>query len=66
MTAQGRLSGGVLTALPFFVGTAMLLFNPKYFKPMIEQTTGHYMMAYVVVSIIAGHFVIRRIVRVPV
>jgi tight adherence protein B len=66
MTAQGRLSGGVLTALPFFVGTAMLLFNPKYFTPMIEQTTGHYMMIYVLVSIIAGHFVIRRIVRVPV
>ncbi len=66
MTAQGRLSGGVLTALPFFVGSAMLVFNPTYFKPMLEQTAGHYMMIYVIVSIITGHFVIRRIVRVPV
>jgi tight adherence protein B len=66
MTAQGRLSGGVLTALPFFVGSAMMVFNPTYFKPMLEETAGHYMMLYVVVSIITGHFVIRRIVRMPV
>jgi tight adherence protein B len=66
MTAQGRLSGGVLTALPFLVGFFMFMFNPKYFSPMIEETAGHYMMMYVVLSILAGHFVIRRIVRVPV
>ena len=66
MTAQGRLSGGVLTALPFLVGFFMFMFNPKYFSPMIEETAGHYMMIYVLLSILAGHFVIRRIVRVPV
>ena len=66
MTAQGRLSGGVLTALPFLVGFFMFMFNPKYFAPMIESTAGHYMMIYVLLSILMGHFVIRRIVRVPV
>lgn len=66
LTAQGRLSGGVLTALPLFVGITMFLFNPKYFAPMIQETAGHYMMVYVLLSILAGHFVIRRIVRVPV
>ena len=66
LTAQGRLSGSVLTALPFIVGFVMFMFNPKYFTPMIEETAGHWMMAYAVLSIIAGHFVIRRIVRVPV
>jgi tight adherence protein B len=66
MTAQGRLSGGVLTALPLIVGFCMFMFNPKYFSPMVEQTAGHYMMMYVALSIIAGHFVIRRIIRVPV
>jgi tight adherence protein B len=66
LTAQGRLSGGVLTALPFIVGVFMFMFNPKYFSPMIEETAGHYMMLYVILSILAGHFVIRRIVRVPV
>ena len=66
LTAQGRLSGGVLTALPFIVGLFMFMLNPKYFSPMIEETAGHYMMIYALVSILAGHFVIRRIVRVPV
>jgi tight adherence protein B len=66
LTAQGRLSGGVLTALPFIVGGFMFLFNPKYFAPMIEETAGHYMMIYVLVSILVGHLVIRRIIRVPV
>jgi tight adherence protein B len=66
LTAQGRLSGTVLTALPFIVGFVMFMFNPKYFTPMIEMQAGHWMMAYALLSIIAGHFVIRRIVRVPV
>ena len=66
LTAQGRMSGTVLTALPFIVGIVMFIFNPKYFTPMIEETAGHWMMAYALLSIIAGHFVIRRIVRVPV
>jgi tight adherence protein B len=66
LTAQGRLSGGVLTALPFLVGFFMFLLNPKYFSPMIEETAGHYMMLYVIVSVLMGNFVIRRIVRVPV
>jgi tight adherence protein B len=66
LTAQGRLSGGVLTALPFLVGFFMFMFNPKYFSPMIEETAGHWMMVYVLVSIFLGHIVIRRIVRVPV
>jgi tight adherence protein B len=66
MTAQGRLSGGVLTSLPFLVAAGFYLFNPTYFGPMIERTTGHYMIAYALVSIILGHLVIRRIVNMRV
>jgi len=66
LTAQGRLSGGVLTALPILVGACMLMFNPKYFAPMIESSSGHRMLGYAALSILMGHIVIRRIVRVPV
>jgi tight adherence protein B len=31
MTAQGRLSGLVLTGLPFFVSVAMIILSPEYF-----------------------------------
>src|SRR5690242_13914794 len=51
MTAQGRLSGMVLTALPFLVGGALFMWNPIYFMPMIERTTGIYMLAYALCSL---------------
>jgi tight adherence protein B len=66
MTAQGRLSGGVLTALPFVVAALMYFVNPTYFRPMVEQRTGHYLLGYALVSVLYGHFVIRRLVRIKV
>ena len=66
MTAQGRLSGSVLTALPVGVGVFMYFLNPEYFKPMMETQRGLYMMAYAVFSILMGHIVIQRIVRIRV
>lgn len=66
MTAQGRLSGGVLTALPFLAGLGMMAFSPDYFTAMFEQPKGHYLLAYAVFSLLMGHFMIRRIVRIEV
>jgi tight adherence protein B len=66
MTAQGRLSGSVLTALPVLVGVFMYFLNPKYFQPMLEMRTGWYMMGYALISIICGHIVIQRIVSIRV
>jgi tight adherence protein B len=66
MTAQGRLSGMVLTGLPFLVLTCLLLFNREYFRPMMEQRAGWWMMGYALCSIIFGHIVIQRIVRIKV
>ncbi len=66
MTAQGRLSGLVLTALPFIVGGASYFLNPTYFQPMLHNPTGQYMLGYGILSVIAGHFVIQRIARLDV
>src|SRR2546428_55677 len=66
MTAQGRLSGMVLTALPFFVAVALILFNPEYFRPMMESKQGLYMTGYGLCSIVLGHILIQRIVRIKV
>jgi tight adherence protein B len=63
MTAQGRLSGMVLTSLPFLVGGSMLLLTPDYFQPMLKNTLGHYMLAYALISIMLGYLVVRRLVR---
>jgi tight adherence protein B len=56
----------VLTALPFIVATLLIMFNPEYFRPMIENRTGHFMILYALVSIVLGHIVIQRIVRIEV
>jgi tight adherence protein B len=66
MTAQGRLSGKVLTALPVMVGVFMYFLNPQYFAPMLKSQIGWYMMGYALVSIALGHIVIQRIVRIQV
>jgi len=66
MTAQGRLSGLVLTALPFLVGGALFVLNPLYFGVMLERSAGHFMLAYALLSILLGHFVIRRIIQIKV
>jgi tight adherence protein B len=65
-TAQGRMSGSVLTALPFIVGTVMYFLNPKYFAPMISTSLGNWLLLYAFLSIVAGHFIIRRIVSIQV
>ena len=66
MTAQGRLSGGVLTMLPVSVGLFMYFLNPTYFGPMTTTQTGLYMLGYCCLSIAVGHFVIQRIVSIKV
>jgi tight adherence protein B len=66
LTAQGRMSGILLTLLPILVATALSILNPGYISPMFEPGTGRYMLAYSACSLLAGHFVIRRLVRVKV
>lgn len=66
MTAQGRLSGGVLTGLPLLVGLFLYFLNPSYFAPMIETSVGHWMLAYAALSVLCGHLFVRRLVRIRV
>jgi tight adherence protein B len=66
MTAQGRLSGGVLTALPFLAGAGMMVLSPTYFSPILQSTKGWYMLGYATLSLLMGHMMIRRIVRIDV
>jgi len=66
MTAQGRLSGGVLTALPFLAALGLSILNPGYFALMLQTSTGHYLLAYAAFSLLVGHLMIRRTVRIEV
>jgi tight adherence protein B len=62
LTAQGRISGTVLTLLPVALGTFLFLLAPKYFEPMLTQQMGHYLLAYALVSVLIGRLIIRRLI----
>jgi len=66
LTAQGRLSGWVLTALPFLAALGMTILNPGYFETMLQQPMGRILLAYALGSLLMGHFLIRRIVTIEV
>jgi tight adherence protein B len=63
LTAQGRLSGMILTVLPFILAGVMMALSPEYMAPVFREPLGHAMIAYVFGSVIVGHFVIRRILN---
>lgn len=65
ITAQGRYSGMVLTALPFVLGLILWFTGPSYFQPMFHSSLGWALIAAAGVSVAIGGFVINRMVRAP-
>ena len=62
LTAQGRLSRTILTGLPIVVLGVLLLTNRDYLEPLHASTIGQVLSIGAVLSVIAGSFVIKRIV----
>jgi tight adherence protein B len=65
-TAQGRLTGLVLVAMPFVLFFVINLVNPGYSKPMLESETGRKIIYGTLVSMGIGVLVIRRIINIRV
>lgn len=65
-TAQGRLSGYILGALPIVVALIILLINPDYMRLLISETIGHFMIAGAVTLQILGYLWIRKIVNIEI
>jgi len=63
-TAQGRMSGYTLAALPIFVGLLITLINPDYMQTLFQETLGRAMLATAAVLQMIGFLWIRRIVDV--
>lgn len=63
LTAQSRFSAMVLTILPLAVGLFLALFNRTYFDPMVTTQPGHRLIMISGLLIVAGHLLIRRIIR---
>ena len=65
-TAQGRLTAGILIALPPAFIMLMRVVNPDYVTPLFTDVIGQYMLAVAILLQIAGSIVLWRIVNIKV
>jgi len=63
-TAQGRLTGWILCALPFVIFIALNLLNPGYGKALFQDPLGQKLVTYAAVMMVIGMLVIRKIVNI--
>ncbi len=66
LTAEGRLSGYVLLALPFLVLAAMLKINYEYAELLWVHPTGQMLSMYAIVSMIMGWVMIKKIINIKI
>ena len=63
-TAQGRLTGGILTGLPFVIFIGLNFLNPGYGKALFETPLGQKMVICAAIMMVIGIVMIRKIVNV--
>src|SRR5258708_31344367 len=66
MTAQGRLSGYIVSALPFFLLVVLDLLAPDLMRPLFTTALGWMMLGSVVVMVAIGTVLIKKIVTIEV
>ena len=62
LTAQGRLTRGVLTILPILLLASMSVISPAYVDPLYNTTLGLVLLGFAAVLVTAGSLVIKKIV----
>jgi tight adherence protein B len=62
LTAMGRAGAYVLMGLPFFIAAAITVLNSDYMDPLYHSSTGHKLIATMLVMMAFGSFLLRRIV----
>jgi tight adherence protein B len=65
-TAQGRLSGYVLGAMPIVVALGIFALNPDYAMMLVTEPLGRFMIVGAVIMQIIGYLWIRRIVDIEI
>ena len=66
LTAQGRMSGWVLAALPFVLAAFINIVSPNYLEPLFKETIGQIAIVIAIIMVIIGFLVIKRIVNIDV
>jgi len=66
LTAQGRITGLVITFLPFVLGGFIYLVNPDFMSVLFTDPCGWVMIGISLILIALGYFVISKIVSIEV
>lgn len=66
LTAQGRLSGKIIGALPFFLASFIYFINPQYMTDFMSNTAGQIAISIGILSALAGYAVISKITKIEV
>ena len=66
LTAQGRLSGGILSMLPVGLLMFISVINPSYVHPLFHSTTGLIALGVAFVLVLMGGLVIKKIIEIKV
>lgn len=64
LTAQGRISGKIIGALPLFIMLAVSAFNPEYMAPMFSTILGRVLLCIGAIMECIGFFLIQKIVDI--
>ncbi|HEY4904464.1 MAG TPA: type II secretion system F family protein [Candidatus Sulfotelmatobacter sp.] len=65
-TAQGRLTMGLLMAMPPIIVTVMVVLNPSFIHPLFADPIGHTLVVAGICLQTIGYFVIRKIIKIQV
>ncbi|MDP3001366.1 MAG: type II secretion system F family protein [Bryobacterales bacterium] len=65
-SAHGRLTAGVLTALPLLTAVGLMLTSPGYLGTLAREREGRYMIAGALAGQALGYYFMRRIVNIKV
>ena len=66
ISAHGRITATVLTAIPAVVAILMFVVNPEYVSFFMKEETGKYMMGAALGLQVIGYLVMRKIVSIEV
>jgi tight adherence protein B len=66
LTAQGRIQGWIVGAMPLALGVVLWLIRPDLIEPLVSHWIGYVLIAVIAAMELLGMLVIRRIVNVDV
>lgn len=64
LTAQGKLSGRILAALPIFMAIVIFMLNPEYIRILFNNTIGVIIMIIAVLNQIIGFIIIKKMLDI--